>query len=92
MTAKTPNNQPKKSNTQSGIAPNDNISRLLLSDKDLVPDLDEGSDRFFDLITWNIKFFNDREPKRVSIITSILQELNADIFIFSKRFAKVPGI
>lgn len=84
MTAKIPNNQPKKGNTQSGIASNDNISRLLLSDKDLVPDLDEGSDRFFDLITWNIKFFNDRDPKRVSIIISILQELNADIFVFQE--------
>ena len=62
MTAKTPNNQPKKGNTQlSIVAHNDNISRLLLSDKDVVPDLDEGSDRFFDLITWNIKFFNDRD-------------------------------
>lgn len=83
MTGNTLNNQ-SKNRTTSVIAANDNISRLLLSEKNLVPDLDEGSDRFFDLITWNIKFFNDRDPKRVSIITSILEELNADIFVFQE--------
>ena len=66
-------NKSKNRNSTGVVAANDNISRLLLSDKDLVPDLDQGSDRFFDLITWNIKFFNDRDPKRVSIITSILE-------------------
>lgn len=65
------------------IASNDRISALL-HDKGLVPAPDEGSDQFFDLITWNIKFFNNRDPKRVTIISDILRELNADIFVFQE--------
>ncbi|MUG95527.1 hypothetical protein F7734_25460 [Scytonema sp. UIC 10036] len=65
------------------VASNDRISKLLQSE-DLVPDPSQGSDKFFDLITWNIKFFNNRDPKRVAIITNILHELNADIFVFQE--------
>lgn len=62
---------------------NDNISRLLRSG-DFVPKKFEGSDRFLDIITWNIKFFNDRDPKRVENIRIIMQELNADIFVLQE--------
>lgn len=65
------------------VAANDHISALL-HDEGLVPAPDGGSDRFFDLITWNIKFFNDRDPKRVTIISDILRELNADVFVFQE--------
>lgn len=62
---------------------NDNISRLLMSG-DFIPDELEGNDRFLDIITWNIKFFNNRDPQRVENIKRILQELNADIFVFQE--------
>lgn len=62
---------------------NDNISRLLRSG-DFIPDGLEGSDRFLDIISWNIKFFNDRDPRRVENIRIIMQELNADIFVLQE--------
>jgi len=46
----------------------------------VLPQIEER--RFFDLITWNIKFFNNRDPKRVVIVGDILRELNADILVF----------
>lgn len=75
--------QSRRRNSPPLTAPNDHISRLLHGEG-LVPDPDKGSDRFFDLITWNIKFFNNRDPKRVVIISDILRELNADIFVFQE--------
>ncbi len=57
---------------------NDNISRLL--DVHLTED-QKGSDRFLDIVTWNIKFFNNRDSERVRTITSLMQEINADLFI-----------
>lgn len=62
---------------------NDNISRLL-NRGDFVPDDLQGNDRFLDIITWNIKFFNNRDPQRVENIKSIMQELNADIFVLQE--------
>ena len=62
---------------------NDNISRLLRSG-DFVPKKFEGSDRFLDIISWNLRFFNDRDPKRVENIRIIMQELNADIFVLEE--------
>lgn len=44
--------------------PNDHISNLLT---DLVPDELQGTDRFLDIIAWNIKFFNQRDPQRILI-------------------------
>jgi endonuclease/exonuclease/phosphatase family metal-dependent hydrolase len=60
---------------------NDNISKFL---GDLVPKELESNDRFLDLISWNIKFFNPRDPERVDLINSIMQELNADIFVLQE--------
>ena len=70
-----------RQSTRSIPASNDNLSRYL---KDFVPDELEGDDRFLDLVTWNIKFFNNRDPQRVETITSILRELNADLFVFQE--------
>lgn len=81
--AKRNRRQPRRRNSPPLTAPNDHISRLLHGEG-LVPDPDKGSDRFFDLITWNIKFFNNRDPKRVVIISDILRELNADTFVFQE--------
>jgi endonuclease/exonuclease/phosphatase family metal-dependent hydrolase len=60
---------------------NDNLSRYL---RDFIPEALEGDDRFLDIITWNIKFFNNRDPKRVDNIKTIMQELNADIFVLQE--------
>jgi endonuclease/exonuclease/phosphatase family metal-dependent hydrolase len=75
--AKKKRSQSKKASAIS----NDNLSRYL---RDFVPDSLQGDDRFLDIITWNIKFFNDRDPKRVDNIKSIMQELNADIFVLQE--------
>lgn len=60
---------------------NDRISQTL---KDFVPDELQGNSKFLDIITWNIRFFNDRDPERVEIIRSIFEELNADIFVLQE--------
>lgn len=62
-------------------APNDNISAFLL---DLVPGHLDGTDRYLDVITWNIRYFNFRDPERVEVMTRILQEINADVFVFQE--------
>ena len=60
---------------------NDRISKYL---DDFVPDEHQGDDRFLDIITWNIKFFNVRDRRRVEVVTRIVQELNADIFVLQE--------
>lgn len=62
-------------------ASNDNLSGIF---RDLVPDELEGDDRFVDIVSWNIKFFNRRDNRRVEQITSIMKELNADIFVLQE--------
>lgn len=65
------------------VAPvaNDHISGMI---GDLVPDALQGDDRFLDIVTWNIRFFTSEMPSRVSTIASVLDELNADIFVFQE--------
>lgn len=70
----------KKENNSPPVL-NDNLSRYL---SDFIPDEFEGDDRFLDIITWNIKFFNSRDPRRVENIRTIMQELNADLFILQE--------
>lgn len=60
------------------FAPNDHISAALF---DLVPDELQGTDRFLDIINWNIRFFNARDAERLKLITQIMTELNADLII-----------
>ena len=57
---------------------NDNISRLLRSG-DFVPKNFVGSDRFLDIISWNIKFFNDRDRSRLDLIVVSSSVPEADI-------------
>jgi len=59
----------------------DRISKAL---QDFVPDVYQGSDEYLDIITWNIRFFNDRDPERIRIIRQIFEELNADIFVLQE--------
>ena len=67
--------------TSSVPASNDNLSQYL---KDFVPDELEGDDRFLDLVTWNIKIFNNRDPQRVETITNILREFKCRFVRFSR--------
>lgn len=67
--------------TSSTVATNDRISAFL---NDFVPDKVQGTDSFLDVITWNIKFFNTRDPQRVELIARIMQELNADLFVLQE--------
>lgn len=60
---------------------NDGISSIF---RDMVPDSLQGTDQFLDIITWNIKWFNLQDESRIRIISGVLSELNADIFIFQE--------
>jgi endonuclease/exonuclease/phosphatase family metal-dependent hydrolase len=60
---------------------NDNISRSVA---DLIPPKFQDNNEFLDIISWNIRWFNDSDPKRVARITEILGSLNADIFVFQE--------
>ncbi len=58
----------------------DRISRLLNAKK-LVPAKYAGSDRYFDLVSWNIAWFDAADPERVQVITEVLSQINADMFV-----------
>lgn len=60
---------------------NDNISKSLIGE---IPDQYRDNNEFLDIISWNIRWFNDTDPKRVARIVEILGSLNADIFIFQE--------
>lgn len=60
---------------------NDNISEWFA---DIVPDEYKGTDRYLDIITWNLFWFHHREEERVRTITNILEQLNGDIFVFQE--------
>ncbi|WP_162878827.1 endonuclease/exonuclease/phosphatase family protein [Peribacillus butanolivorans] len=50
---------------------------------DLVPTELEGTEQYLDLCTWNIKFFTAK-PRRIETITSIMKEINADIYVLQE--------
>lgn len=62
-------------------AMNDNISGFLC---DMVPGHLGQTDRFLDIVTWNLRYFNSRDPERVEVFTRVLQEINADVFVFQE--------
>ncbi|MBM3487261.1 MAG: hypothetical protein FJX67_11625 [Alphaproteobacteria bacterium] len=63
------------------IAANDRLSRILV---DLVPREFRGTDRYLDVVNWNIRYFNARDPDRVRQITRVLKEINGDIFVLQE--------
>lgn len=83
MAARKKSRSPRGKSNPPAVVANDRITELFQS-KGLVPESAQSDDRFLDLVTWNIKFFNNRDPKRITIITNILQELNADLFVFQE--------
>jgi len=62
-------------------AENDNLSEGLA---DLVPDEMRGTDRFLDVVTWNLRWFNEKDTARSERVTTILRALNADVFVFEE--------
>jgi endonuclease/exonuclease/phosphatase family metal-dependent hydrolase len=60
---------------------NDNISAAI---NEYVPESLRGSDRFVDIVNWNIRYFNELDPARVRLITKIMSEINADIFVLQE--------
>lgn len=75
---------PKRLNANTRPAPvieNDNISAAI---NEYVPDELRGSDRYVDLVNWNIRYFNELDPARVRLITKIMGEINADIFVLQE--------
>jgi len=43
-----------------------------------------GTDRYLDLVTWNIRWFNSRDPQRVANMVTVLTALNADILVLEE--------
>lgn len=68
------------------VADNDSVSELfqIALPNGLVPNLHQGTDRFLDLITWNIKFFDLKSAERVRLIGRIINEMAGDIFVFQE--------
>ena len=62
-------------------ASNDNISRRIGG---LVPAALRGSDRFLDIVNWNIKYFTSGDPRRVRLVTLLMEEINADLFVLQE--------
>lgn len=63
------------------VSDNDHISILL---GDIVPEEYRRNGKFVDIITWNIRYFNVRDPERVALIGRIMGQLNADIFVLEE--------
>jgi endonuclease/exonuclease/phosphatase family metal-dependent hydrolase len=63
--------------------PSDNISSRFCQ-LGLVPQDLRGTDKFIDIVTWNIRLFHDQDPDRVKRIVNVLSELNADIIVLQE--------
>lgn len=63
------------------LGPNDHISQAL---NKFVPENLAGTDRFLDIVNWNIRYFNELDPARIELIAQIMTEINADIFVLQE--------
>ncbi len=61
----------------------DKISRYLDAKK-LVPKRFQGSDEFLDIVAWNIRYFDHKDPDRIAGITDVLDTMNADVFVLTE--------
>ncbi len=65
---------------------NDNLSEAL---KDLVPEKHKGTDKFLDVVQWNLEWFGATKSRakdklRYDTILTVLEALNADLFVFQE--------
>lgn len=63
------------------IAPNDNLSEGF---GDAIPEPYRGTDRFLDVVCWNIRYFHHHDAARVKRVTEVLAALNADILVLEE--------
>lgn len=68
------------------VAENDHLSAALA---DIVPESQRGTDRYLDVVQWNIEWFGARKSEekdkvRKGLIYQILAALNADLFVFQE--------
>lgn len=61
----------------------DHISRFLDAKK-LVPEAFKGTDKFIDIVSWNIRWFDAQDPDRVAAIADVMEQLNADLFVLTE--------
>lgn len=62
---------------------NDNISTLFAAG-DIIPQEMKGTDKFLDVVNWNIRYFHDRDEQRVNAVSRVLSELNADVIVLEE--------
>jgi endonuclease/exonuclease/phosphatase family metal-dependent hydrolase len=65
---------------------NDNLSTALA---DIVPERYRDTDKFIDIVQWNMEWFGamqsaEKDKKRFGLVVNILEALNADLFIFQE--------
>ena len=79
--------KPKKPKKPAGgeyqAVDNDNLSRAF-DDLGLIPQRLKGTDRFIDVVTWNLRWFHQREAVRVDRIAALLATLNADVIVLQE--------
>jgi endonuclease/exonuclease/phosphatase family metal-dependent hydrolase len=75
--------KPKQPRFFDSDASTDNISRYLAA-ADLVPAKFRGTDKFLDVVSWNIRWFDSKDPSRIDAITEVLEALNADLFVLTE--------
>jgi endonuclease/exonuclease/phosphatase family metal-dependent hydrolase len=63
------------------VSPNDNLTDIF---RDMLTAEQRGTDKFLDIVTWNIKWFNVKNPDRIARIARIMAEINADIFVLQE--------
>jgi len=61
----------------------DNIGRLLAA-SNMVPERFRGTDRFLDIVSWNIRWFDHQDDRRVEAITEVMAAINGDIFVLTE--------
>ena len=82
----TPNNGSGQERDADPVADNDTISELfeIALPNGLVRDDLQGTNRFLDIVTWNIKFFDLKSAEHVRQIGRILNEIAANVIVFQE--------
>jgi hypothetical protein len=62
------------------VPANDNITKLIGK---VLPQYHD-TDDYIDIVQWNLRWFNSKEPKRVDAIYKVLAQVNSDIFVFQE--------
>lgn len=52
--------------------------------KEFVPEQYRGTDKFLDVVCWNVCYFHDKDQTRVKRVAEILDALNADIIVLEE--------